>query len=140
MVRDATTDDNVWWDNNKSMHAGAVRDAARRLPHACRRQDLFAQDLYGGADPTYRVKTRVFTEFAWHSLFIRNLLIRPDAPELAGFVPELTIVDLPSFKADPKRHGCRTETVDRDRLHPQDRPDRRHVLCRRDEEVGLHLL
>ena len=23
----------------------------------------------------------------------------------------MTIVDLPSFKADPKRHGCRSETV-----------------------------
>jgi phosphoenolpyruvate carboxykinase (ATP) len=57
------------------------------------------------------VKTRVVTEYAWHSLFIRNLLIRPEAAELASFVPELTIVDLPSFKADPARHGCRTETV-----------------------------
>ena len=32
---------------------------------------LFAQDLYGGADPKYRIKARVFTELAWHSLFIR---------------------------------------------------------------------
>ena len=52
-------------------------------------KELFAQDLYGGADPTYRVRARVFTEFAWHSLFIRNLLIRPDRDELAGFVAEL---------------------------------------------------
>ena len=68
---------------------------------------LFAQDLYGGADPTYRIKVRVFTEYAWHSLFIRQLLIRPELKELASFVPELTIVDLPSFKPDPKRHGGR---------------------------------
>ena len=54
---------------------------------------------------------RVFTELAWHSLFIRNLLIRPDRAELPGFVPDLTIVDLPSFKADPARHGCRSETI-----------------------------
>src|SRR5262249_23537469 len=62
-------------------------------------------------DPNYRIKTRVFTELAWHSLFIRQLLIRPVAPELEDFVPELTIVDLPSFKADPKRHGVRSDTV-----------------------------
>ena len=72
---------------------------------------LFAQDLYGGADPAFRIKTRVFTELAWHSLFIRTLLIRPEASELASFVPELTIIDLPSFKADPKRHGVRSENV-----------------------------
>ncbi len=68
---------------------------------------LFAQDLYGGADPTYRIKVRVFTEYAWHSLFIRQLLIRPEIAELANFTPELTIIDLPSFVPEPKRHGGR---------------------------------
>ncbi len=57
------------------------------------------------------MRTRVYTEYAWHSLFIRNLLIRPAEEELASFDPEMTIVDLPSFKADPARHGCRGSTV-----------------------------
>lgn len=110
-VRDATTEDNVWWDNNNAMqpaHFDALH--ADMLAHA-EGKELFAQDLYGGADARHRVKARVFTEKAWHSLFIRNLLIRPDRAELASFVPDLTIIDLPSFKADPARHGCRTETV-----------------------------
>src|SRR3546814_6215833 len=51
------------------------------------------------------------TEYAWHSHFIRTLLVRPEQAELAGFVPEFTIIDLPSFKADPERHGCRGDTV-----------------------------
>jgi phosphoenolpyruvate carboxykinase (ATP) len=58
-----------------------------------------------------RVKARVFTEYAWHSLFIRNLLIRPLREELPSFTPELTIVDLPSFRADTKRHGARAESI-----------------------------
>ncbi|TIN60149.1 MAG: phosphoenolpyruvate carboxykinase (ATP), partial [Mesorhizobium sp.] len=74
-------------------------------------KDLYVQDLVGGADAESRLPTRVITEFAWHSLFIRNLLIRPDAAELEQFVPEMTIIDLPSFRADPLRHGSRTETV-----------------------------
>jgi phosphoenolpyruvate carboxykinase (ATP) len=53
----------------------------------------------------------VINEFAWHNLFIRTLLVRPTSDELAGFVPEYTIIDLPSFRADPARHGCRSETV-----------------------------
>jgi phosphoenolpyruvate carboxykinase (ATP) len=111
VVRDAETEGRVWWENN-----GAISPAqfdlllADFLKHA-EGKELFAQDLYGGADPAYRVRTRVFTEFAWHSLFIRNLLIRPEQGELAAFDPQMTIVDLPSFKADPARHGCRTETV-----------------------------
>jgi len=54
---------------------------------------------------------RVINELAWHNLFIRTLLVRPEINELAGFVPEYTIIDLPSFRADPARHGCRSETV-----------------------------
>ncbi len=60
---------------------------------------LFAQDLYGGADPSFRIKTRVYTELAWHSLFIRTLLIRPGAPQsLLISCRSLTIVDLPSVQ------------------------------------------
>jgi phosphoenolpyruvate carboxykinase (ATP) len=50
-------------------------------------------------------------ELAWHNLFIRHLLRRPERAELDTFVPEFTIINCPSFKADPERHGCRTDTV-----------------------------
>ena len=53
----------------------------------------------------------MINELAWHNLFIRTLLVRPEAGELAGFEPEFTIIDLPSFRADPARHGTRSETV-----------------------------
>uniref|UniRef100_UPI0025CCE7FE phosphoenolpyruvate carboxykinase n=1 Tax=uncultured Sphingomonas sp. TaxID=158754 RepID=UPI0025CCE7FE len=59
----------------------------------------------------HRVNVRVINEFAWHNLFIRTLLVRPKAEELASFTPEYTIIDLPSFRADPARHGCRSSTV-----------------------------
>ena len=111
VVRDEATENAVWWDNNAAMspeHFEAL--LADFLAHAEGR-DLFAQDLIGGADPAYSLPTRVFTEYAWHSLFIRNLLIRPERDALSSFVPELTIIDLPSFRADPARHGTRTETV-----------------------------
>jgi phosphoenolpyruvate carboxykinase (ATP) len=109
-VRDATTE-KMWWAGNQSITSEQF-DAlyADFLKHA-EGMTLFAQDLYGGADPSFQIKTRVFTELAWHSLFIRTLLIRPEASALANFVPELTVIDLPSFRADPKRHGVRSENV-----------------------------
>ncbi|WP_417771925.1 phosphoenolpyruvate carboxykinase [Stappia sp.] len=111
VVCDDTTRDSVWWDNSAAMTPEAFATLhADMIAHA-KGMSLYAQDLYGGADPAHRLSVRVFTEYAWHSLFIRNLLIRPQASELAGFSPEMTIIDLPSFKADPERHGCRTETV-----------------------------
>ena len=111
VVKDARTEHSVWWDNNGAMSPDAFdRLHADFLAHAADK-DLFVQDLVGGADPARSLPTRVVTEFAWHSLFIRNLLIRPAAEALRGFEAALTIIDLPSFRADPARHGTRTETV-----------------------------
>ena len=110
-VVDALTENTVWWDGNRKITQANFQLLYDDFIAHARGKALFAQDLYGGADPKYRIKTRVFTELAWHSLFIRQLLIRPVAPELEDFIPELTIVDLPSFKADPKRHGVRTDTI-----------------------------
>src|SRR6202163_3821218 len=80
------------------------------IAHSCGKT-LYAQDLRAGADAEFGVRTRVFTQLAWHSLFIRTLLLRPNRSELATFVPELTIYCCPTFKADPKRHGVRSDTV-----------------------------
>jgi phosphoenolpyruvate carboxykinase (ATP) len=106
-VVDATTENVVWWDGNRKQTPEQFETLLNDFRAHARGKKLFAQDLFGGADPKYRIKVRVFTEYAWHSLFIRQLLIRPEAPELEGFLPEMTIVDLPSFKPDAKRHGGR---------------------------------
>src|SRR6267142_687891 len=110
-VRDGLTDKNMWWAGNQSITSEQFEALYTDFLKHAEGMTLFAQDLYGGADPSFRIKTRVYTELAWHSLFIRTLLIRPEASELENFVPELTVVDLPSFKADPKRHGVRSENV-----------------------------
>jgi phosphoenolpyruvate carboxykinase (ATP) len=112
IVRDAETETTIWWDNNKSMtpdHFSALK--ADFLAALADKPELFVADLYGGSQPEHRVRVRVINEFAWHNLFIRTLLVRPDAADLPGFAPEFTIIDLPSFRADPARHGTRGETV-----------------------------
>ena len=75
----------IWWDNNALDDARAFRRAQGRFPRRARRArtTLFVQDLYGGSQPEHRVRVRVINELAWHSLFIRTLLVRPDA-ERAG--------------------------------------------------------
>ncbi|ORE96859.1 phosphoenolpyruvate carboxykinase [Aurantimonas sp. 22II-16-19i] len=111
VVRDEMTEGVVWWDNNAAMEPETFERLYDDFKAAAKGRDLFVQDLTGGADPEYAINVRVVTEYAWHSLFIRNLLIRPSADALSSFVPEMTIIDLPSFRADPERHGCRSETV-----------------------------
>jgi phosphoenolpyruvate carboxykinase (ATP) len=106
-VVDDLTRDTVWWDGNRKMSQEQFETLYGDFLVHCKGKTLFAQDLYGGADKNYRIRTRVYTELAWHSLFIRTLLIRPNQFELESFVPELTIIDLPSFRPDAKRHGGR---------------------------------
>jgi phosphoenolpyruvate carboxykinase (ATP) len=111
IVRHAGSEDEIWWDNNKAMSPAQFQVLLDDFVAHAADMDLFVQDLVGGADANHRIRTRVVTEYAWHSLFIRHLLIRPGRDKLAGFVPEMTVIDLPSFRADPERHGCRSETV-----------------------------
>ena len=110
-VRDALTDTTMSWSTNQSITSEQFATLYADFIKHAEGMALFAQDLHGGADPKFQIKVRVYTEFAWHSLFIRTLLRRPETAELAAFVPELTIIDLPSFRADPKRHGCKSENV-----------------------------
>ena len=111
VVRTPSVEKTIWWENNAPMAPDAfARLEADMIAHMGGR-DYFVQDLFAGADPAHRLDVRVVTELAWHGLFIRHLLRRPARAELDGFVPEWTIINCPSFKADPARHGCRTETV-----------------------------
>ncbi|TCM86942.1 phosphoenolpyruvate carboxykinase [Rhodovulum steppense] len=111
VVRTADVEDTIWWDNNRPMEPEAFdRLHADMLAHL-KGREVFVEDLYAGADPAHRLDVRVITEMAWHGLFSRHLLRRPALEELDSFVPEFTIVNCPSFKADPEHHGCRTRTV-----------------------------
>ena len=111
VVRTPSVEDTIWWENNAPMQPEAFDLLHADMLEHMKGRDYFVQDLFGGADPAERLDVRVVTELAWHGLFIRHLLRRPEADELAGFAPEFTIINCPSFKADPARHGCRSETV-----------------------------
>ena len=110
-VRDATTESTLWWDNNKAMTAAQFDLLFEDFKAHAATRELFVQDLHAGADPANKLNARIFCELAWHAVFIRNMLRRPDLPCLVNFAPEFTVVNLPSFRADPVRHGSRTETV-----------------------------
>ena len=113
IVRNAETENSVWWGKvNAAMtpeHFAALKEDF--LAAVGDKETLYVADLFGGSQPEHRVNVRVINELAWHNLFIRTLLVRPTAEELADFTPEYTIIDLPSFRADPARHGTRSETV-----------------------------
>ncbi|MEM8625775.1 MAG: phosphoenolpyruvate carboxykinase [Pseudomonadota bacterium] len=111
VVREPSVEADVWWDNNKAMAPEHFEALYQDMLAHMKGRDYFVQDLYAGADPAHRLNVRLINELAWHNLFIRHLLRRPARAELASFTPEFTVINCPGFKADPARHGCRTETV-----------------------------
>ncbi|MFV2054009.1 phosphoenolpyruvate carboxykinase [Aliiroseovarius sp. YM-037] len=111
VVRTDSVEDSIWWENNAPMEPAAFDKLHADILAHMKGRDYFVQDLFGGADSAHRLDVRMVTELAWHGLFIRHLLRRPDRDELDEFVPEFTVINCPSFKADPKKHGCRSETV-----------------------------
>jgi phosphoenolpyruvate carboxykinase (ATP) len=72
--------------------------------------ELFVQDLYCGADPAHRLSVRYVTPNAWHASFVRNMFIRPDFAELPTFEANFSVLHAPEYRADPARHGTRSET------------------------------
>jgi phosphoenolpyruvate carboxykinase (ATP) len=111
VVRDANTEKEVWWDNNKSVTPEQAELLFQDMMKYAEGKELFARDCFGGADLTYRLPVRVITEYAWHNLFMNNLLIRPTKEQLKDFKPEFTVIDLANFQADPAKHGTKTGTV-----------------------------
>ncbi|MEH6739959.1 MAG: phosphoenolpyruvate carboxykinase [Sulfitobacter sp.] len=103
--------DTIWWENNAEMsEAGFDALHTDMLAHMEGR-DYFVQDLVGGADPKHAINVRFVTELAWHGLFIRNMMRRPDRDQLDDYLADFTVINCPSFQADPKKHNCRSETV-----------------------------
>ena len=111
IVRTPSVEDHIWWENNQPMEPDAFDVLYADMLEHMKGRDYFVQDLFGGADPENRLDVRVITELAWQSLFSRTMLRRPDRDTLDTYESEFTIIASPSFKADPSRHGCRTETV-----------------------------
>ncbi|MCC6801656.1 MAG: phosphoenolpyruvate carboxykinase [Anaerolineae bacterium] len=111
IVRDAETEDKVWWGSiNKPFDEKAFDNLHRRMMAYFQQKDVYVQDCYAGADPEHRLPIRVVTEFAWHSLFARTMFIIPQERELADHVPEFTVIDAPFFHATPEIDNTLSQT------------------------------
>jgi len=112
VVRESSSEEHIWWGQyNRPFSAAMFDDLFARLQGYLQGRDVFVQDCYGGADPDYRLPVRVITEAAWHSLFARNMFIKPgSAEEYRRFAPEFTVISAPGFKAFPQIDQTPTET------------------------------
>ncbi len=111
VVREPSTEADIEWGKvNRPMEPAQFDLLHRDLLATLEGKDLFVLDCFAGADPKYRLAVRIINEFAWHNLFCRNLFIDDPAAAQAAS-PQFTVIDVPSFKADPTRHGTNSEVV-----------------------------
>lgn len=112
VVRESKSEQDVDWGKvNQPLSAEQYKilhDDVRR--HLNDQPELFVQDLYCGADPTYRLSVRYTSPNAWHMAFVRNMFIRPELSDLPTFTPNFTVLHAPEFQAQPARHGTRSST------------------------------
>jgi len=113
VVREAGTEDKIWWgEYNRPFAQDKFNALLMRLQAFLQGEELFVQDCYAGADPNFRLPVRIITEKAWHSLFARNMFIDLENQNAyKKHIPDFTIIQAPSFKADPRVDGTRTETA-----------------------------
>jgi phosphoenolpyruvate carboxykinase (ATP) len=113
VVREPSSEADIAWGSiNRPMDPGQFELLhADLLASLAARTDVFVLDCYAGADPAFRLPIRVVNELAWHNLFARHMFIRNPSPGVAADPSAFTVIDSPSFKADPKRHGTNSEVV-----------------------------
>ncbi len=112
VVSEDSSRDHVWWGQYNRPYAPAAFDELFfRLQGYLQGRDVFVQDCYAGADPAYRMPLRVISELAWHSMFVRTMLIAPEtADEFKQHVPDFTVIAVPSFRALPQIDSTNTGT------------------------------
>ena len=99
VVRDATTEDEVWWDNNAAITPEQFDAPAGRLPRATPRARSCSPRTSTAAPirPTGCGRGSSPNSPGTRSSSA-TCCIRPERDELAGFAPDLTIIDLPSLQ------------------------------------------
>ena len=110
VVEEETTKDDIWWGKvNRPYSEDRFEEIHRRMTSYLQGKDVFVQDCWCGADPDYRMPVRIITQYAWHSLFIRNMFIQAKPEELATHKPEFVVIDCPGFHALPEVDQTRTD-------------------------------
>ena len=108
IVKDAITEDKVWWGNiNIPFESDKFQKLYDKVTDYLSEKEVFVRDSYACADDNYRLNIRVINEYPWSNMFAYNMFLRPTEAELENFSPEWTIVNAPGFMANPEVDGTR---------------------------------
>ncbi|MBT8238888.1 MAG: phosphoenolpyruvate carboxykinase (ATP) [Croceitalea sp.] len=108
IVKDAITEESVWWGKiNIPFEKEKFEALYDKVIAYLNTKELFVRDAYVCAEDDYRLNIRVVNEYPWSNMFAHNMFLRPTQKELQGFEPEWTVVNAPGFMANAKIDGTR---------------------------------
>ncbi len=108
IVKDAITEDAIWWgDINIPFDSEAFDKLYDKVIDYLSGKEIYVRDAIACADPAYKMNLRVVNEYPWSNMFVYNMFIRPTEEEVMAFDPEWTVINAPGFMADPAIDGTR---------------------------------
>ncbi|MCY4244778.1 MAG: phosphoenolpyruvate carboxykinase (ATP) [Gammaproteobacteria bacterium] len=110
IAREAGSEHEIWWDNNAPLAEDQFDALHKKICGYFKGREVFVQDCFVGAEQATRLAVRVATEYAWHSLFARNLFLRATLQERKTHEPGFCVIAAPGFHAQPERDGVRSAT------------------------------
>ena len=117
IVKDAVTENTVWWNSdkaandNKPISQPTWEALKENTVQQLSGKRLFVIDAFCGANEDTRLKVRFIMEVAWQAHFVKNMFIRPTEAELENFgEPDFVVMNgsKTSFK-DYAAYGLNSE-------------------------------
>ena len=102
--------DVAWGKVNQALAPHHFEQLREKVEQYLAQRTHYVTNGYAGADPHHRIAVRVVSEYAWHSVFIRQLLLRPSGAGDPVDREPFTILVAPGVHADPAVDGTNTDT------------------------------
>nr|AZL94675.1 phosphoenolpyruvate carboxykinase [Nephromyces sp. MMRI]AZL94677.1 phosphoenolpyruvate carboxykinase [Nephromyces sp. MMRI] len=112
IVKEPSSEKDIWWGkvNFPLEEKSYLINRERAIDYLNLQERLYIVDGYAGWDPEFQVKIRVITTRAYHALFMRNMLIKPDPLTLKNFKPDFIIYNAGCFVANRYTAGVTSQT------------------------------
>lgn len=117
IVKDAITEDTIWWtsekavNDNKAISQNTWNALKETTVNQLSGKKLFVVDAFCGANENTRLKVRFIMEVAWQAHFVKNMFIRPTDAEMETYgEPDFIVMNgsKTEFK-DFASHGLNSE-------------------------------
>lgn len=112
IVKDASNENEIWWDNNAPISEENFNKLYQKITAYLQNkgEDVFIFEGYAGADQKHTLPVKFVNEFAWQNIFVQQLFLRKHDTNWPSIDKEgFTVLVAPGCKAVPEQDGTNSE-------------------------------